>query len=205
MSRQYKVCTIGSSNVGKTSLILRLIRDKYKPSVDPTLGLSFLTKQYVDNAIELQIWDTAGQERFDSMLPSYLRNANIILLCTDAETMQEFDVHVQRYLQKIPDNSDAHVMICTTKFDRASGVDCVDKLSDMDYLGFLERYEPMRAYCNGIGLDYHTTSAKTGWGFIGLQQVILNVCQRITPKQPNTPKPPTFPEPAPEPAKYCRC
>jgi small GTP-binding protein len=31
----------------------------------------------------MQIWDTAGQERFHSLLPMYLRNANIIFIVID--------------------------------------------------------------------------------------------------------------------------
>ena len=33
--------------------------------------------------LRLQIWDTAGQERFRCLIPSYLRDCHVILVCFD--------------------------------------------------------------------------------------------------------------------------
>jgi GTPase SAR1 family protein len=33
--------------------------------------------------LRLQLWDTAGQERFRSLIPSYLKDATVILIVFD--------------------------------------------------------------------------------------------------------------------------
>lgn len=60
---------LGAQGVGKTSLLLRYIKNQFSPkTTTSTVGASFLTKRVVDaesdTIVRLQIWDTAGQERF---------------------------------------------------------------------------------------------------------------------------------------------
>ena len=33
--------------------------------------------------IRLQLWDTAGQERFRSLIPSYIRDSHVAVICYD--------------------------------------------------------------------------------------------------------------------------
>ena len=57
----------GPSGVGKTTLIMRLCKDKFVSSINTTLGIDFQNKQIEvdDKRVALQLWDTAGQERFN--------------------------------------------------------------------------------------------------------------------------------------------
>ena len=97
MSRnKCKVVIIGDMNVGKTSLLMRYIRDSYDNFVDPTIGIDFLvfflafeftksnvktkTIMYEGEVYRFQLWDTAGQERFHSLIPSYMRDAQVVLV-----------------------------------------------------------------------------------------------------------------------------
>ena len=62
-----KVCVVGESCVGKSSLALRFTRDEFHDNMLPTLGAGFLNKSITNGNGEFykfQIWDTAGQERF---------------------------------------------------------------------------------------------------------------------------------------------
>lgn len=70
---EIKVCIIGDTDVGKTSLSTRFCHSEFPTNSTPTIGASFLQKRVqVDNVdISLQIWDTAGQERFRSMAVSF--------------------------------------------------------------------------------------------------------------------------------------
>ncbi len=174
----YKVCTIGRSHVGKTSLIIRLIKGEFNDSVEATVGVSFLTKTYLNN-VSLHFWDTAGQERFDSMLPSYLRCADVILLCSDADNLADLENDIVTYLKKIPDPS-VCVVICSTKFDRG-----ISENNSEDYLLSLERYEHFVSWCNNKGYQHVTTSAKSGWGMMNLETTIIDICSHIKPaKEP---------------------
>ena len=62
---EVKVCIIGDTDVGKTSLSTRYCHGEFPENSTPTIGASFLQRRVIlDNAeISLQIWDTAGQER----------------------------------------------------------------------------------------------------------------------------------------------
>lgn len=75
--RKYKIVLLGSSGVGKTSLMIRLVKNKFYEYIDSTIGSSFFSIKRDNNVI--QIWDTAGQERYKSLINMYLRNCDAIL------------------------------------------------------------------------------------------------------------------------------
>lgn len=60
-----KVCVIGASGVGKTSIANRFVKNQFAPYVHSTIGASFLVKELAvgNRVVTLQIWDTAGQVR----------------------------------------------------------------------------------------------------------------------------------------------
>uniref|UniRef100_A0AAQ4Q3C6 RAB31, member RAS onco family n=1 Tax=Gasterosteus aculeatus aculeatus TaxID=481459 RepID=A0AAQ4Q3C6_GASAC len=63
--RELKVCLLGDTGVGKSSIVCRFVQDHFDHNISPTIGASFLTKT-VPSGHELHkflIWDTAGQER----------------------------------------------------------------------------------------------------------------------------------------------
>ena len=77
-----KVVILGDSGVGKTCLVNRLVFNMYINYTNPTIGAAFASYKVNDDFI-YEIWDTAGQERFHSLLPMYLRNADIIFIVID--------------------------------------------------------------------------------------------------------------------------
>jgi small GTP-binding protein len=78
-SLEAKIVVLGSQGVGKTSLVQRYVKNAFAPSINSTIGASFLTKRVVDidssTVVRLQIWDTAGQERFRSISKLYYRGS----------------------------------------------------------------------------------------------------------------------------------
>jgi Ras-related protein Rab-8A len=76
---------IGDSAVGKTSIMMRYVNDKFSSSFITTIGIDFVTKiiDVAGNKIRLQIWDTAGQERFRSITTSYFNGADIVIIIYD--------------------------------------------------------------------------------------------------------------------------
>ncbi|XP_075881175.1 ras-related protein Rab-22A isoform X2 [Nelusetta ayraudi] len=63
--RELKVCLLGETGVGKSSIVWRFVEDSFDPNINPTIGASFMTKtvQYQNELHKFLIWDTAGQER----------------------------------------------------------------------------------------------------------------------------------------------
>ena len=86
MSKTYnyrqKVVILGDSGVGKTCLVNRLVFNMYINYTNPTIGAAFASYRVNDDFI-YEIWDTAGQERYHSLLPMYLRHADIIFIVID--------------------------------------------------------------------------------------------------------------------------
>ena len=106
----FKILLIGNSNVGKSSLFLRFVDEIWKENFVPTIGVDFKIKSIkIDNkTIKLQIWDTAGQERFRSVLSSYFKGANGILLLYDITNVNSFK-SLSNWLIEIEKNSSKNV------------------------------------------------------------------------------------------------
>ncbi|OHS97216.1 Ras-related protein Rab-4B [Tritrichomonas foetus] len=89
----FKFIIIGSSGVGKTAILKRLVEDTFSSDSQSTIGVEFdSTVIEVDGQqIKLQIWDTAGQERFRSIAKAYFRNAVGVILVFDITERKTFD------------------------------------------------------------------------------------------------------------------
>jgi small GTP-binding protein len=91
-AHQLKLLLIGDSAIGKTSLLLRYMDDRFSQSFVSTIGIDFKVKllELDGQKVRLQIWDTAGQERFRTITTSYFRGAHGILLCFDMTDRKSF-------------------------------------------------------------------------------------------------------------------
>ena len=48
--------------------------------------------------IELTLWDTAGQERFKSLIPSYIKDSAVAIVCYDVTSRESF-VSVEKWIE----------------------------------------------------------------------------------------------------------
>ena len=116
----YKIVIIGDINVGKTSILSRFRYGSFEPAYMPTLGIDFFTKNlfYEDKTIRLILWDTAGQERFRSLIPSYLKNADCIVIVFDLSNKNSF-ISLNHWLESAKDNTieGTIFLICGNKSD----------------------------------------------------------------------------------------
>eukprot|EP01120_Amphizonella_sp_Union-15-10_P011734 TRINITY_DN504_c0_g1_i1.p1 TRINITY_DN504_c0_g1~~TRINITY_DN504_c0_g1_i1.p1 ORF type:complete len:212 (-),score=37.35 TRINITY_DN504_c0_g1_i1:119-754(-) len=87
-----KIIVLGESNVGKTCLITRFVRDEFIGNYKETIGADFSTKEIElgDKLVTLQIWDTAGQERFQSLGSIFYRGADACVLVYDISSTNSF-------------------------------------------------------------------------------------------------------------------
>jgi Ras-related protein Rab-5C len=89
----FKLVLVGSSAVGKSSLVLRFTRDKFNEYQASTVGASFITKDILvdpNTLIKFEIWDTAGQERYDSLVSIYYRSAAAVMVVYDMTDAYSF-------------------------------------------------------------------------------------------------------------------
>jgi Ras-related protein Rab-8A len=65
----FKICVVGNSAVGKTSLIKRYTTDSFQRDYISTLGMQFSRyEEMIDgDKVELFLWDLAGQESFSTL------------------------------------------------------------------------------------------------------------------------------------------
>lgn len=88
----FKIVLLGEGCVGKTSLVLRYVENKFNEKHLTTLQASFLTKKLniSGKRVTLNIWDTAGQERFHALGPIYYRDSNGAILVYDITDEDSF-------------------------------------------------------------------------------------------------------------------
>ena len=95
MSSNKRLVTVGDAHIGKSSLLYRLTYDNRPPSHSTsTVGAAFFSKDL--SGMRLNMWDTAGQERFRSIIPLYLRDADVVLLVYDLSDAKSFE-HLKNY------------------------------------------------------------------------------------------------------------
>lgn len=123
MSGNFKITTVGDAGVGKTSLSIRYVKEKYVKIEDSTIGAAFLTKKIKtnkDTVHSVQIWDTAGQERFYSLVPMYLREANAVLFMFDMCDLKTLDNIFETWMpivNRVVDSNNCIFYIVGNKYD----------------------------------------------------------------------------------------
>lgn len=82
---QKKVCMIGASGVGKTSLVAKFVHSMFSDKYLTTVGVKIDKKTVsVDgDEVMLMIWDLAGDDDYQRLQTSYLRGTSGYLLVAD--------------------------------------------------------------------------------------------------------------------------
>ena len=107
----FKLLLIGTTGVGKSSLLLRFTDDTYTDTYITTIGVDFkIRTMSMDDGktVKLQIWDTAGQERFKTITSSYYRGANGIIIVYDVTDQDSF-MDIKMWLKEVEKYSTANV------------------------------------------------------------------------------------------------
>jgi small GTP-binding protein len=82
---QKKVCMVGTSGVGKTSLVAKFVHSMFSDKYLTTVGVKIDKKTVaVDgNEVMLMIWDLAGDDDYQRLQTSYARGISGYLLVAD--------------------------------------------------------------------------------------------------------------------------
>ena len=88
-----KVNIIGDAKVGKSTIISRLIKDKFKEEYSPTVGYEFTTYLIKVNNIvlKMQLWDMCGDENYRSALFNLYRNTVVGILVYSVCSRESFN------------------------------------------------------------------------------------------------------------------
>lgn len=161
----FKVVLLGEGCVGKTSVVLRYVEDKFNERHITTLQASFLNKKLniAGKRVNLAIWDTAGQERFHALGPIYYRMSNGAILVydiTDEDSFQKVKNWVKELKKML--GSEICLTIAGNKVD----------LEKQRTVTVQEAEE----YAKSVGARHFHTSAKLNKG---IEEMFLELSQRM--------------------------
>lgn len=98
--------------------------DTFDDQYAATVGIDFLSKtMYLEDnkTVRLQLWDTAGQERFRSLIPSYIRDLHVAVVCYDITNKKSF-VSLEKWINdvRMERGDDVMMVIVGNKSDLGS-------------------------------------------------------------------------------------
>jgi small GTP-binding protein len=90
---QKKVCMIGASGVGKTSLVAKFVHSMFSDKYLTTVGVKIDKKTIAVDGEEmmLMIWDLAGDDDYQRLQTSYLRGTSGYLMVADGTRQVTLD------------------------------------------------------------------------------------------------------------------
>lgn len=82
---QRKICLVGATAVGKTSLVRRFVESLFSEKYHATIGVKIDRKVVTvgDTEMSLAIWDLQGADDAERVRESYLRGAAGVLIVAD--------------------------------------------------------------------------------------------------------------------------
>ena len=91
--KRLKILLVGDPGVGKTSLMIRYVNNKFNDNCSSTIGIGFKEKIVIINSIKyiITVLDTPGQERYQTITKSYFRFAQGIFIIFDLTDKESFN------------------------------------------------------------------------------------------------------------------
>ncbi|XP_022667417.1 ras-related protein Rab-21-like [Varroa destructor] len=164
----FKVVLLGEGCVGKTSMILRYVQDRFNDQHFSTVQASYLTKTVAIGmkVVTLNIWDTAGQEIFHALGPIYYRDSNGALLVYDLTDEDSFR-KVKNWVMELNRMLGDEVVLVL-----------VGNKSDLEGSRAVPLAEAER-YAKSVGAAHFQTSAKLNRG---INEMFLYLCSKMLEK-----------------------
>ena len=139
-----KLLLLGDSSVGKTSILLKYISNKFDESSISTVGVDYMDKiiDYNKFKITLQIWDTSGEEKFRSITKNFYRNADGLLVVFDLTKKESYD-HIRIWINEAKENNDKlKTILIGNKLDlkdeRIVAIDVAKQFAEKNNLKYIE-------------------------------------------------------------------
>ncbi|OHT03287.1 Ras-related protein RABA5a [Tritrichomonas foetus] len=145
-----KVVLLGSTSVGKTTMITRWCDGEFDPNKMPTLGAGFRSQELNlnDQDYMFQVWDTAGQDTFRETTSVYCRGAKAAMIVFDLTNKSSFD-DIPEWIETLYSKQpNIPIVIAGNKSDKQERE-----------VSFQEAFE----YASNKKCQYFETSAYTGY------------------------------------------
>jgi small GTP-binding protein len=143
---------LGDSNVGKSSLVLRFVKNQFNADQVTTVGAAFLQSPVPlddsEDKIQFGIWDTAGSERYKALAPMYYRGAEAAIVVYDITSFESFE-GAKSWVRELKLYGQPNVVVALAA-----------NKSDLEQYRVVSAHEG-QAYARENELTYFETSAKT--------------------------------------------
>ncbi|KAI8476952.1 MAG: small rab-related GTPase [Monoraphidium minutum] len=188
-----KLVLLGEMGSGKSSLVLRYVKNSFYEYQASTVGAAFLTKTIPELSIKFEIWDTAGQERYHSLAPMYYRGAAAAIIVYDITSTDSFN-RAKAWVRELQRQGSPNMIMALA-----------GNKADLESARAVPA-EEAQAYANENGLHFLETSAKTA---ANVNELFAEIARKL-PKSDGPPRPPqggivldSAPAPAAKKASCC--
>jgi small GTP-binding protein len=161
MKQRCKLVLLGNSSAGKSSLVLRFVKQQFFEYQESTIGAAFLSQQVKleDKIVDFEIWDTAGQERYHSLAPMYYRGAGAAIVCFDITDRNSY-IRAKQWVKELKDQGNETLVIALS----GNKIDLAENRTI--------EFEEAQKYSTENDLLYIETSAKTNHNVIELFKTV---------------------------------
>ncbi|MHA2282369.1 MAG: Rab family GTPase [Promethearchaeota archaeon] len=160
---KFKITLFGPGGVGKTSLLLRYIKDYFRDGLKKTIGSTFLIKDVdIDGkSVRLLLWDIGGQPQFHKLRTIYFKGSN--------GALGVFDLSSSQTLLKIPG------WISSIKKTVKKTIPMLLLGNKVDLKREIDQ-EEAEDLAKRLGCEYLETSAKTGENVERAFEIVARAC-----------------------------
>lgn len=118
---QKKVCLLGASGVGKTSLIKQFVEGIFSEKYLTSIGVKIDKKQVncANNTVQLMLWDIEGVDRYCGFQSKYMRGTAAFIIVVDHTRSQSLIEGIEIF-KLARDVTDAPAILAINKSDLAS-------------------------------------------------------------------------------------
>ncbi|MFX1320628.1 MAG: Rab family GTPase [Promethearchaeota archaeon] len=171
----YKICIVGDTGVGKTTLMHQYLDYRFLANIRSTIGSDFFIKHLQlpedHQSFTLQIWDLAGQQHYKWVRNAFYKGAKGIVYVFDLTRRDTFE-NIPNWKSEVEDV----IGVVPNMF-------VGNKLDLIESIGRLvtdEETQKIKGELNSI--RYVETSAKKGFGvkdiFLNLTREIYSSCRK---------------------------
>ena len=168
---QFKLVLLGEAAVGKSSIVLRFVKNEFQEFQESTIGAAFCTKtltvEETGTTIKYEVWDTAGQERYASLAPMYYRGAHAAVVVYSIASADSY-AKAQKWVRDLNGQANPGIIICL-----------VGNKTDLEASREVAT-DDAQAYAEEHSLLFVETSAKSG-------DRVLDIFQEIAKALPTSP------------------
>jgi len=158
-----KICLLGTSAVGKTSLVSRFVHDSFSDKYLTTIGVKISRKPVATSGaeIDLLIWDLNGEDRFNRLSSSYLRGTDGYFLVLDGTRRETLDRALEIHNRAVENLGQVARILVVNKYDLLSAWEIEE-----------ETISKLRQE----GWEVILTSAKTG---TGIEEAFVSLAEKM--------------------------